>query len=39
MYRNLPAPDSMMDGFPHAEVARAPRAAGEENPFAMVSVS
>jgi catechol 2,3-dioxygenase len=39
MYRNLPAPDSMMEGFPHAEAARAPRAPGEENPFAMVSVS
>jgi catechol 2,3-dioxygenase len=39
MYRNLPAPDSMMEGFPHAEGARAARAPGEENPFAMVSVS
>jgi len=39
MWKNLPAPASMMEGFPHAEIARAPRAPGEENPFEMVSVS
>ena len=37
--KNLPAPASMMEGFPHAAIARAPRAPGEENPFEMVSVS